>query len=53
MNDSYALSMVIENNIWIRYWFENNTGLKTIFELESRGKPILEIKKAILDEKLL
>ena len=30
-----------------------DTGLKTIFELESiSGKPILEIKKAILDEKL-
>ena len=31
-----------------------DTGLKTIFELESiSGKPILEIKKAISDEKLL
>ena len=31
-----------------------DTGLKTIFELESiSGNPILEIKKAISDEKLL
>ena len=30
-----------------------DTGLKTIFELESiSGKPILEIKKAISDENL-
>ena len=45
---------IFENNIWIRYRFENNTSLKTIFELESiSAKPILEIKKAISYEKLL
>ena len=51
---NFRWMIAVRSPWWSKTIFELDTSLKTIIELESiSGKPILEIKKAISDEKLL